>query len=63
MVKNNEAIQVGMNLAMQASHYDAGEDFCNALKYYEASIEKLIPLAESEEMPLCIIMHGVHTYR
>ena len=46
MVKDNEAIRMAMNLAIQANHYDMAHDFSNALKCYEANIEKLMPLAE-----------------
>ena len=62
MVMDNEAIRAAMNLAIQGNHYDMAQDFCNALKCYEASIEKLMPLAEGQKSFYhCIIMHGIFT--
>ena len=62
MVKDNEAIGVAMNLAIQGNHYDMAQDFCSALKYYEASIEKLMPLAEGQEsFRHCINVWYIHT--
>jgi len=49
MAKSNEAIRVAMDLALQGSRFDAEQDFSNALKCYEASIEKLIPIVEGQE--------------
>lgn len=40
---------MAMDLAIEAGHYDARQDFSNALKYYETSIEKLMPLVEGEK--------------
>jgi len=51
MANENEAIQAAMSLATQANHFDLEHDFCNALKLYQASIEKLMPLVESQEIP------------
>lgn len=51
MLKENEAIKMAMDLAIEAGHYDARQDFSNALKYYETSIEKLMPLVEGQEKP------------
>lgn len=48
MAKDNEVIRVGMDLALKANHFDMEQDFSNALKYYQASIEKLIPLVEGQ---------------
>lgn len=59
MVKDSEAIQVGINLAVQANRYDMEQDFCSALKYYKASIEKLIPLVEGKEVAL-LHHHACH---
>ena len=49
MAKGNEAIRVAMDLALQGNHHDAEQDFSNALKCYETSIEKLIPIVEGQE--------------
>ena len=49
MAKGNEAIRVAMDLVLQGNRFDAEQDFSNALKCYEASIEKLIPIVEGQE--------------
>ena len=49
MAKGNEAIRVAMDLALQGNCLDVGQDFSNALKCYETSIEKLIPIVEGQE--------------
>ena len=49
MAKGNEAIRVAMDLALQGSRLDAEQNFSNALKYYERSIEKLMPIVEGQE--------------
>ena len=52
MARGNEAIQVGIDLASKANQFDMEQDFSNALKYYQASIEKLIPLVEGRSILL-----------
>ena len=49
MAKDNEAIRVAMDFALQGSRLDAEQDFFNALKCYERSVEKLIPIIEGQE--------------